>query len=274
MTPTTETLRELLQSAAYILSAASEGRSVMSAAGDLYRKIETALASPSIEGQAERKMVLEISFDPTNHHNALKCPYCNPDGLTLVKIKEPRVREPFVIEDDSPAIEGQAGGGVTRPVSDLPAVRLVDWAYLYATEGGSWPDQSTISEHLIALAERRAPTQADADMLKAGGTLKALLALDDADLPTANDVRGILGPAVSPQNCWTTQDLAEAKDEAKAMHEYFHPPVADRAAVIEELAQDFESSVHHVWDKDEVADRIRGIGGQAVSRAERGGVDV
>ena len=28
-------------------------------------------------------MVAEIAFDPTNHHNALKCPYCNPQGLSF-----------------------------------------------------------------------------------------------------------------------------------------------------------------------------------------------
>jgi len=25
----------------------------------------------------------EPSFDPSNHHNALRCPYCNPDKLEL-----------------------------------------------------------------------------------------------------------------------------------------------------------------------------------------------
>ncbi|WP_407529245.1 hypothetical protein [Methylobacterium oryzisoli] len=26
-----------------------------------------------------------LGFDPTNHHNALKCPYCNPQGLVLAQ---------------------------------------------------------------------------------------------------------------------------------------------------------------------------------------------
>jgi hypothetical protein len=32
-----------------------------------------------------------------------------------------------------------------------------------------------------------------------------------------------------------------------------------RAAIIEELAVDFENSVHHVWDNYEVADRLRDL---------------
>lgn len=35
-----------------------------------------------------------------------------------------------------------------------------------------------------------------------------------------------------------------------------------RAAVIEELAADFEQSVHHVWDNQEIADHIRAFGGR------------
>lgn len=31
-----------------------------------------------------------VAFDPTNHHNALKCPYCNPQGLSFAT---PPVRE-------------------------------------------------------------------------------------------------------------------------------------------------------------------------------------
>jgi hypothetical protein len=31
--------------------------------------------------RVDRAMVPEIQFDPTNHHNAMKCPYCNPAGL-------------------------------------------------------------------------------------------------------------------------------------------------------------------------------------------------
>jgi hypothetical protein len=51
---------------------------------------------------AERKMVPEIPFDPTNHHNALKCPYCNPKGLVLARplppsnpVRESRWRTDF-----------------------------------------------------------------------------------------------------------------------------------------------------------------------------------
>lgn len=30
-----------------------------------------------------RAIVEALGFDPTNHHNALVCAYCNPDKLTL-----------------------------------------------------------------------------------------------------------------------------------------------------------------------------------------------
>lgn len=34
-------------------------------------------------GEDMRAVVEALGFEPDNHHNALKCPYCNPDGLTL-----------------------------------------------------------------------------------------------------------------------------------------------------------------------------------------------
>lgn len=43
-------------------------------------RLTSALSLPSAP-VSERTMVAEIPFDPTNHHNALKCPYCNPDKL-------------------------------------------------------------------------------------------------------------------------------------------------------------------------------------------------
>ncbi len=30
-----------------------------------------------------RRICEALGFDPINHHNALKCPYCNPNGLVL-----------------------------------------------------------------------------------------------------------------------------------------------------------------------------------------------
>lgn len=36
-----------------------------------------------LNGLAVREIIEHLGFDPTNHHNALKCPYCNPEGLTL-----------------------------------------------------------------------------------------------------------------------------------------------------------------------------------------------
>lgn len=51
--------------------------------------------------------------------------------------------------------------------------RIVDWTMLYATEGTSWPDRTTITDPLIQLAAKRPPTQADADRFKAGAVLKS-----------------------------------------------------------------------------------------------------
>lgn len=31
-----------------------------------------------------RRIYEALGFDPINHHNALKCPYCNPNGMVLV----------------------------------------------------------------------------------------------------------------------------------------------------------------------------------------------
>lgn len=53
---------------------------------------------------------------------------------------------------------------------------LVTWTHLYATEGQAWPDHKTIIAPLIELS-KRAPTQDDAEILKAGGSLKGLVAL-------------------------------------------------------------------------------------------------
>lgn len=58
----------------------------------------------------------------------------------------------------------------------LDPQRLIDWTYLYATEGSGWPDYATIVTPLMKLAQR-SPTQDDADRLKIGATLKGLLSL-------------------------------------------------------------------------------------------------
>jgi len=39
-------------------------------------------AAPS--GPDMRKVVEALGFEPDNHHNAAKCPYCNPEGFVLV----------------------------------------------------------------------------------------------------------------------------------------------------------------------------------------------
>ena len=54
--------------------------------------------------------------------------------------------------------------------------RLIDWTYLYATEGhGGWPDYQTISRHLIDVAHQRPPEQADAKRFKAGEPLRRVV---------------------------------------------------------------------------------------------------
>jgi len=37
------------------------------------------------DGLEARAICETLGFDPTNHHNALKCPYCNPKGLKLAE---------------------------------------------------------------------------------------------------------------------------------------------------------------------------------------------
>jgi hypothetical protein len=49
--------------------------------------------APPLRAERERRMVAEISFDPTNHHNALKCPYCNPKGLAFAEPQSLPTRE-------------------------------------------------------------------------------------------------------------------------------------------------------------------------------------
>lgn len=45
-------------------------------------------ASPRTDGAGAaagegRRICEALGFDPANHHNALRCPYCNPEGLVL-----------------------------------------------------------------------------------------------------------------------------------------------------------------------------------------------
>lgn len=59
-----------------------------------------------------RVIVEALGFDPTNHHNALVCAYCNPDRLTLgvpnetpetpmCRCEHPGNRHPFAAGSDS-----------------------------------------------------------------------------------------------------------------------------------------------------------------------------
>lgn len=43
-------------------------------------------AKPAVDAGASLRMCEEmLGFDPSNHHNALACPYCNPDKMVLAK---------------------------------------------------------------------------------------------------------------------------------------------------------------------------------------------
>lgn len=49
------------------------------------------VAVPDPEDVAELLKAYDVlnSFDLTNHHNALKCPYCNPNGLSFAVSQQP-----------------------------------------------------------------------------------------------------------------------------------------------------------------------------------------
>lgn len=53
-------------------------------------------------GLALRREAPAPAVDLTNHHNALKCPYCNPEGLTFARpdTAEARLREALEWADD------------------------------------------------------------------------------------------------------------------------------------------------------------------------------
>jgi hypothetical protein len=68
--------------------------------------------------------------------------------------------------------------------------------------------------------------------------------------PSQQTTDGLRQAEVQSMDIW--QAYAAAQDEISALKR-------ERAAVIEELALDFENSVHHVWDNQEVADRIRAL---------------
>jgi hypothetical protein len=61
-----------------------------------------------------RAIVEALGFEPDNHHNALKCPYCNPEGLTFA---------PSQITDAD--VERCAKAGYLAYWADMPPVD--DW---------------------------------------------------------------------------------------------------------------------------------------------------
>lgn len=71
--------------------------------------------------------------DPTNHHNALKCPYCNPDGLVL--------RSPGVTDE---MVEAGIAASIANPVRTLDAnVRAIITA-AFAAKSSPAPEVSSL----------------------------------------------------------------------------------------------------------------------------------
>jgi len=60
----------------------------------VYRAMVAAAPAPNHIGG--RLICDALGFDPTNHHNAAKCPYCNPDGLALAAAPTPPASSPKV----------------------------------------------------------------------------------------------------------------------------------------------------------------------------------
>lgn len=51
--------------------------------GNPLAAVAACLTAPTEEGEADMRRVCEaLGFDPTNHHNAAKCPYCTPEAPT------------------------------------------------------------------------------------------------------------------------------------------------------------------------------------------------
>lgn len=103
--------------------------------------------------------------------------FADDDGNIRKIVYEPGEYEagtyPGWVLDDSASLPSAQPAHAQAP---LDPQRLIDWTYLYATEGSGWPDYATIVTPLIKLAQR-SPTQDDADRLKIGATLKGLLSL-------------------------------------------------------------------------------------------------
>ncbi len=60
------------------------------AAMSLSLQIRQALAGASIGGAADSRAIVEaLGFDPTNHHNAAKCPYCTQNGKYVMVEAQP-----------------------------------------------------------------------------------------------------------------------------------------------------------------------------------------
>jgi len=54
----------------------------------VFMKPDAAPQTSAKEGETDMRAVCEaLGFDPSNHHNALKCPYCNPGHLSIAALK-------------------------------------------------------------------------------------------------------------------------------------------------------------------------------------------
>lgn len=91
-------------------------------------------ASHPAPAEHERKMVAEISFDPTNHHNALKCPYCNPKGLKFAEtapaesVREALAKLREIEADDSRGRYGRLAREAIATLSPTPLPQAAEKA--------------------------------------------------------------------------------------------------------------------------------------------------
>lgn len=102
--------------------------------------------------------------------NDLSCGACGMeqpyDDISLLKAELAEWKQAASVEADLRREFLARAEQAERRVEELERRErwLIDWVYLYATEGHSWISKKT-SDKLIALSSR-APTQADADHLK------------------------------------------------------------------------------------------------------------
>lgn len=83
-----------------------EGK-VLPTAAEAMRQVLLAALTPAGEKKPDVRAIVEaVGFDPTNHHNAAKCPYCVPDVKSLIAAVMP-ARE--MQDDELPTCGGCLG---------------------------------------------------------------------------------------------------------------------------------------------------------------------